>query len=61
MIIELSVKNKLAFIDGTLPRPTDELLPVWIRNNNTGISWILNSLSKPISANILFVDSAQAI
>ncbi|KAL0551259.1 hypothetical protein IC582_010345 [Cucumis melo] len=61
MIIGLSVKNKLGFIDGTLPRPNDDLLPSWIRNNNIVISWILNSVSKPISTSILFADSARSI
>ena len=61
MIIGLSVKNKIGFIDGSIPRPdgTDlTLLSSWIRNNNIVITWILNSVSKEISASILFSDSA---
>ena len=61
MTFGLSVKNKIAFIDGTITRPTGDLLPAWIRNNNIVISWILNSVSKPISASILFSDSARTI
>ncbi|KAL0534469.1 hypothetical protein IC582_028760 [Cucumis melo] len=61
MIIGLSVKNKLGFIDGNLPRPNEDLLPSWIRNNNIIISWILNSVSKPISASILFANLARSI
>ena len=37
MLIALSVKNKIPFIDGSLPRPggTDsDLLNSWMRNNN---------------------------
>ena len=64
MVIALSVKNKIGFIDGSISRPdgTDlTLLSSWIRNNNIVISWILNSISKEISACILFSDSAFEI
>ena len=62
MTIALSVKNKLGFIDGSIPRPdSTDLLGSWIRNNNIVISWILNSVSKEISASILFSDSAREI
>ncbi|KAL5560835.1 hypothetical protein UlMin_037046 [Ulmus minor] len=63
MLIALSVKNKLGFIDGSIPKPasTDPNLSSWIRNNNIVISWILNSISKEISASIIFFDSAYEI
>lgn len=60
MRIALSVKNKLGFIDGSIPQPDDSdpnLLNFWFRNNVV-ISWILNSVSKEISASILFSDVA---
>ena len=43
MMISLSVKNKLGFVDGSLPKPdgTDlDLLNSWMRNNNVVISWL---------------------
>ena len=64
MSIALSVKNKLGFVDGSIPEPqgTDNnLLNSWIRNNNIVISWILNSVSKEISASIIFANSAREI
>lgn len=64
MTISLSVKNKLEFIDGSLPRPpnTDPvLLRSWTRNNNIVISWILNSISKEISASVIYLDTAYAM
>ncbi|KAL5554634.1 hypothetical protein UlMin_042035 [Ulmus minor] len=63
MLIALSVKNKLGFIDGSISKPqgTDPNLNSWITNNNIVISWILNSVSKEISASIIFSDSAYEI
>lgn len=61
MILALSIKNKLGFVDGSITKPTGQLLPLWVRNNNSVIAWILNSVSKSISFSILFTDSAQAI
>ncbi|KAL5563154.1 hypothetical protein UlMin_032901 [Ulmus minor] len=63
MLIALSVKNKLGFVDGSIPKPAgiDPNLSSWIRNNNIVISWILNSVSKEISASIIFSVSAYEI
>ena len=64
MTIALSVKNKLGFIDGSIKKPKGidlNLLNSWIRNNNIGISWILNSVSKEISASIIFAESTVEI
>ncbi|KAL5573861.1 hypothetical protein UlMin_023458 [Ulmus minor] len=63
MLIALSVKSKLGFIDGSIPKPagTYPNLKSWSRNNNIVISWILNSVSKEISASIIFFDSAYEI
>ncbi|KAL5538899.1 hypothetical protein UlMin_046251 [Ulmus minor] len=64
MLIVLSVKNKLGFIDGSIEKPEGNdinLLNSWIRNNNVVIPWILNSVSKEISASIIFSDSSYEI
>ncbi|XP_038895765.1 uncharacterized protein LOC120083929 [Benincasa hispida] len=61
MVLTLFIQNKLGFIDGSLPRPTGDLLHLWIHNNNVVVSWILKSVSKSISSSILFTESAQAI
>ncbi|KAA8543184.1 hypothetical protein F0562_021321 [Nyssa sinensis] len=64
MLIALSVKNKLGFVDGSILEPQgtgNNLLNSWIRNNNIVISWILNSVSKEISASIIFAASAREI
>ncbi|XP_061340834.1 uncharacterized protein LOC133287279 [Gastrolobium bilobum] len=64
MKIALSVKNKLGFIDGSIPKPSGNnavLLAYWTRNNDIVISWILNSVSKDISGSILYSESALEI
>lgn len=64
MVIALSVKNKFGFVDCSIPKPDEsdlQLLASWKRNNNIVISWILNSVSKEISASIIFAESAQDI
>ncbi|KAL5831853.1 hypothetical protein ACOSQ4_017207 [Xanthoceras sorbifolium] len=64
MLIALSVKNKLGFIDGSILKPEGnqlDLLASWIRNNNIVISWILNSVFKDISASVIFTESAHEI
>ncbi|KAK2639868.1 hypothetical protein Ddye_027663 [Dipteronia dyeriana] len=65
MLIALSVKNKLGFIDGSIQKPSEgsDLIELtsWIRNNNIVISWILNSVSKEISASVIYSESAHEI
>ncbi|XP_062115983.1 uncharacterized protein LOC133830089 isoform X1 [Humulus lupulus] len=64
MMLSISVKNKLGFLDGSISKPSssDSLLyNAWLRNNNMVISWILNSISKDISASILYDESAAEI
>ncbi|XP_022871010.1 uncharacterized protein LOC111390234 [Olea europaea var. sylvestris] len=59
MVIALSVKNKLGFIDGSIspPENSSDMLNAWIRNNNMVISWILNLVSKEISASVIYSDA----
>ena len=64
MLIALFVKNKIGFIDGSIPKPigTDvSTLHSWIRNDNIVISWIPYAVSKEISASIIFSESAREI
>jgi len=61
MKMALIAKNKIHFIDGTLPKldaSSDQSLS-WYRCNNMILSWILSSVSKEIAASIIYIDSAE--
>jgi len=63
MMVAFSVKNKVAFIDGSLPMPTiaDPTYAAWTRGNNLVISWLYNSVSKDIISSILFANTTKEI
>ncbi|XP_019238891.1 PREDICTED: uncharacterized protein LOC109218949 [Nicotiana attenuata] len=61
VVIALSAKNKLGFIDGTLTVPPADsgLQRIWARCNDMVLSWLLNSLSKDIAESVLYSQSAK--
>jgi len=62
MIMALTAKNKIGFIDGSITKPsstTDALHRPWIRSNNMVLSWLLNSISKDIAASVIYINTAQ--
>ncbi|KAL5565621.1 hypothetical protein UlMin_028785 [Ulmus minor] len=63
MLMALTAKNKLGFVDGTIPRPlsTDLLFPAWTRCNSMISSWIINSVNRDIADSLLYHDSAYEI
>lgn len=62
VIIALSAKNKLGFIDGSLDVPTDiNFQKAWSRCNDMVLSWLLNSLSKEIAESVLYSKSAKVL
>ncbi|KAF8387898.1 hypothetical protein HHK36_026560 [Tetracentron sinense] len=66
MEMALTAKNKIGFVNGSLPKPSDEsdsdpLSFSWCRCNNMLLSWLLNSVSKEIAASIIYIDSAADI
>ncbi|RVX19283.1 Retrovirus-related Pol polyprotein from transposon TNT 1-94 [Vitis vinifera] len=56
MAMTLTSKNKIGFIDGTIPRAAqaDILFNAWNRYNNMVTSWIINSISKDIADSLIF-------
>lgn len=59
----LNVRNKLGFVDGTIPRPSLDHCDygVWSRCNDIIATWLLNSVSKKIGQSLLFVSTAEGI
>jgi hypothetical protein len=59
----LRSKNKIHFVNGTLPRPTDEDHDsiAWDRCNTMIMSWLSNSVDPEISQSILWMDFAAEI
>ena len=64
MELALLVTNNLGFINGSLPRPSDDdpqLLSLWTRSNNIVVSWIFNAISKEIVGSIMRLKVAAEI
>jgi transposase InsO family protein len=62
MIMALTAKNKVGFINGTISAPDDQSLPsfnLWTRCNTMVISWLLNSVSKEIASSVIYANTAQ--
>lgn len=59
----LASKNKIKFIDGTLPLPakTDTMYSTWDHCNTMVVSWIDKSLSSLIAQSVLWIDKAVDI
>ena len=61
VIIALSAKHKVAFINGTYPCPdsSSPLFTLWQRNNAMVLYWLLNSVNESIRNSVLYFDTAQ--
>ncbi|XP_021859730.2 uncharacterized protein [Spinacia oleracea] len=63
MMIALSARNKLCFVDGSLnqPAPNAANYRIWIRCNDLVISWMLASLEPKIARSVLYLKTAREI
>lgn len=57
MMLTLSAKNKLGFVDGTIPIPeiTSAEYKYWERCNNLVISWLVFNLDEHIAKSVQFL------
>ncbi|GKD64836.1 cysteine-rich receptor-like protein kinase 8 [Tanacetum coccineum] len=57
-MIALNAKNKMKLVNGDFPEPAidSHLRPLWERNNDMLISWILNTVSEQIGNNLNFIN-----
>ena len=63
MHMALNAKNKLGFVDGSIPRPltVDLLSSPWSPCNNMDTSWILIDVTKDIVDSLLYFDYAVEV
>lgn len=63
ILITLDVKNKTWFLDGSIPQPppNDLFFPSWKWCNSMVNEWLLNTISKEFSNNMLYFQSAVEI
>lgn len=56
MIIGLTAKNKMCFVDGSLEKPSDDAneAKAWEWCNNMIIGWIIASLERPIARSVMY-------
>ncbi|KAE9598263.1 putative transcription factor interactor and regulator CCHC(Zn) family [Lupinus albus] len=63
MLMALKTKNKLPFIDGTLPRPKPEypIFGAWGRCNTLVMAWLNHSIDQSIVHSVLWLENAYEI
>ena len=64
MVMALTAKNKIGFVNGVIEQPQDEFSPAynaWVRCNTMVISWLLNSLSKEITSSVIYANTTKEI
>lgn len=63
MVIALSGKNTLVFVDGTLPKPTENTVEsrAWDRVNNVVIGWRLAVLDASIAKSVFWYSTTKEI
>ncbi|XP_019248832.1 PREDICTED: uncharacterized protein LOC109228111 [Nicotiana attenuata] len=61
VLIAISAKNKLEFINGSCvePKLDDKDYPLWSRCNDMVTSWLLNSLTKEIGDSVIYSRTAK--
>ena len=63
MIIGLTAKNKMSFVDGSLPQPssTSPDYNAWICCNNMIIGWLIASMDRLTAKSIMYCSTTHEI
>ncbi|XP_021846534.1 uncharacterized protein [Spinacia oleracea] len=63
MMISMSSKNKLGFVNGTISKPDtdDATYLAWMRCNDMMISWLLFNLDSTIAKSVMYFNTAREI
>jgi len=64
MIMAITAKNKLGFLDGSLSKLLDDSGSescAWVRCNTMVSSWILNSVSKEIASSVIYIENTADV
>jgi hypothetical protein len=63
MLVALSGKNKICFIDGSFPKPSmiESYYNAWVHCNDLVVSWILNSIFKETYPTVIYITSSEDI
>ncbi|XP_075670240.1 uncharacterized protein LOC142640010 [Castanea sativa] len=61
VFLSLSGRNKFGFLDGSIPTPdlAHSLYNAWHRAKTTILSWMVNSLSKDLATNVMYIHTAR--
>ena len=61
VFLSLIGRNKFGFLDGSIPTPdlSHPLYNAWHRANTTILSWMVNSLSKDLATNVMYIHTAR--
>ena len=64
ILISLDAKNKLGFIDATIPKPQYVNHPyytAWCKCNSTVWAWLFNSISKDLQPSVVYFKTAREV
>nr|XP_021842790.1 uncharacterized protein LOC110782852 [Spinacia oleracea] len=63
ILLAFAIKNKVGFIDGSLPRPSvgHADYQAWERCNSMVVSYLLRSLSPTLAKSVVFLSTANEI
>ena len=61
VFLSLIGRNKFGFLDGSIPTLdlSHPLYNAWHRANTTILSWMVNSLSKDLATNVMYIHTAR--